>query len=170
MHPLPPSTKRGPVMVFAKTLFIILLAVGMSGCYVPELADPTALAPGERLRLVLTPEGRARLDEITPIGGREVAGQLVRATGDSLTLTARLSAPSGVAAAPATLRQTLTFARMDIQQATVPRLHVGRTAAVVGGALVIAGLLIADVFDFRGNSPPGNPGPQPPTPFRLRSF
>lgn len=156
-------------MVLTKKAFV-LLPVVMLGCYVPELADPTALAPGESLRLVLTPEGQARLDEITPIGGREVAGQLVRATADSLTLTARLAASSSVTGASSTLRQTLTFARVDIQQTTVPRLHRGRTGAVIGGALVIAGLLIADVFDFRGNSPPSGPGPPSPTPFRLRPF
>lgn len=149
---------------------LLLLPLVVLGCYVPELADPTSLPPGESLRLVLTPEGSARLDEITPMGGREVAGQLVSATGDSLTLTARLTGPSRVGGPSSTLRQTLTFSRMDIQQATVPRLHVGRTAAVVGGALVIAGLLIADVFDFRGNSPPGDPGPPTPTPFRPGSY
>lgn len=152
------------MIVLPKTAFVLLPLV-MLGCYVPELADPTALAPGESLRLVLTPQGRARLDEITPIGDREVAGQLVRATGDSVTVTARLGTPSNIGGVPSTLRQTLTFARGDIQEATVPRLHVGRTAAVVGGALVVAGLLIADVFDFRGNSP-GDPGPPTPTPFR----
>lgn len=152
-------------MVFSKKVSVLLPLIVM-GCYVPEFADPMALPPGERVRLVLTPEGRGRLDEITPIGTGEVAGQLVRAEGDSLTLTARITLPSSIAGAPSTLRQTLTFARMDIQHATVPRLHVGRTAAVVGGAVVLAGLLIADVFDFRGNSPSGDPGPQPPTPFR----
>jgi hypothetical protein len=149
---------------------VLLLPLVMLGCFVPELADPTSLARGEDITLVLTPEGQARLGEITPVGGREVAGQLVDATADSLTLTARLSPPSSVPGAPSTLRQTMTFARLDIQQVTVPQLHMGRTAAVVGGALVIAGLLIADVFDFRGNSPPGDPGPQPPTPFRPRPY
>lgn len=146
----------------------VLLPLVMLGCYVSEFADPTSLAPGEDLRLLLTPGGQARMNEITPNSGREVAGQLVRASGDSLTLTARLRVPSSPAGASSTLRQTLTFAHMDIQHVTVPQLHVGRTAAVVAGALVIAGLLIADAFDFRGNSPPGDPGPQPPLPFGPR--
>lgn len=143
----------------------LLLPLVMLGCFMPQPADPTSLPPGESLRLRLTPAGQARLADMMPGGGREVTGQLVLATGDSLTLTTPLSASTSGGGA-SSLRQTLTFARVDIQEVTVPQLHIGRTAAVIGGAVVIAGILIADVLDFGGSSPPGDSGPAPPAPLR----
>ena len=150
---------------------LALIAVASSGCYLPEPVDPTSLAAGENLRVLLTADGLDRLREITPNDTREVTGRLVDVTPDSLTLTARLSvplsasrAPASVAGASGDLRQTLSFARADIQQVAISKLHKGRTAAVVGSALVVVGILIAEIFDFGGSTTPGGPGPGPPAP------
>ena len=150
---------------------LVLITVASLGCYMPEPVNPASLDQGENLRVLLTPDGLDRLREITPHDTREVTGRLVDLTPDSLTLTARLTvprsasrAPASVAGAPDDLRQTLSFARADIQQVAISKLHKGRTAAVVGSALVVVGVLIAEIFDFGGSTTPGGPGPGPPAP------
>lgn len=148
----------------AGKLPILLLLTGI-GCYMPRSADPTTIGQGERLRIVLTSDGRARLAEFSDQTGAEVIGDLLRVTSDSLTISTALSAGATAGMPSRNLRQTLSFGRAEIQQVTVPQIHVGRTAAAVGSALFIAGLLILDVFDFGGSTSEGEPGGSSEPPF-----
>ena len=147
---------------------LILVSLVLAGCYVPEPASPAAIAPGERLRVVLSAQGRERVSELSAQQADEVMGRLVRLTEDSLTITTRLRGPM-YASSPSGLRQALTIGLRDIQQVTVPQLHRGRTALVVGAVLAAAIVLALDILDFGGDgsSPPNGP-PPPPSPLRYR--
>ena len=130
---------------------LLLLPLVLLGCYMPAPADPATIAPGEDLQIVLSDQGRERLSEISAQVQGELSGQLLRLTEDSLTITTRLRGPINTGPAFGSLRQTLTFARADIQQITVPRLDRGRTSMIVTGAVVVIGVLGASFFDIVGN-------------------
>lgn len=142
----------------------ILLMLAATGCYVQEPVDPRTVAPGSPLLIALSPTGQERLGEFSSSTSREVAGRLLLVTPDSLTLDAALSASPAISSS---LRQTFTFGYADMERVTSPELHLGRTAAVVAGALAVAGMLIAQILDIGdgtgiGSSPPSDGG----APFR----
>lgn len=135
-------------------------------CYVPSPADPATIPPGERLRVVLSSEGRERLNGVSTQQADELRGELVTLTRDSLTIATRMPGPS-YANSFSDLRQTLTFGRADIREVTVPRLHRGRTAIVAGAALAAAAFLVLELLDF-GDGAAGLPEGPPPGPSPLR--
>ena len=145
----------------------IALLIALGACYVPAPADPLGVPPGETITIRLSPDGRARLNETSTRGGDEVTGQLVSVTADSLTIAARLGGPAYAGATTmSTLRQTLRFARADIERVTVGELHRGRTIALVGAALALGVVVLIGLLNPSG-SPPGSSVPPPPPPSPL---
>jgi hypothetical protein len=150
-----------------RTILIPLLAI-VGGCYVSVPTDPVSIPPGGDLTISLSPEGMARLNQTSTRGGDAVTGQLVSVTGDSLTIAARLGGPAYAGAAGLSgLRQTLSFARADIERVTVGELHRGRTAAVVAAIVAVGTFAILTIFNPSGD-PPGTTTPPPPPPSPLR--
>ena len=98
----------------------------------------------------------------------ELSGQLLRLTQDSLTITTRLGGPTNAGSAFGNLRQALTFARADIERITVPRLDRGRTAVIVGGAVVVVVVLGVGFLDVGGNTDIPGEAPDPTAPFLIR--
>jgi hypothetical protein len=142
-----------------------IVVAGLStGCYVPALAEPTTLTPDDDLRVILTTEAQQRPNGTAPIEGRgEVRGRFMRLTDDSLTIATRLPRTATAGLALPDVRRPVTFAREDIREITVPRLHRGRTGLLVGAAAVLLAVVIGDLFDIRGDSD-GQPPPPPPDP------
>jgi len=143
---------------------LILLAPALVACYVPAPADLTTIAPGQDLRIVVSPGGRDRPSGTSAGVAEELRGRLLGLTADSLTIATRLRVPTYGGSATQTLRQAFTFGRADIQQVTVPRLDRRRTALVVGSVLVAAVIVFADLFDIRGDGGGGGPPDPPPDP------
>lgn len=158
------SRRAEAMRIFRCRMIPITLLLALGACYVPAPADPVSIPPGEDITIRLSPEGRARLSETSTRGGDEVTGQLVSVTGDSLTIAARLGGPSYAGAtALSTLRQTLSFARADIERVTIGELHRGRTLALVGAALAVGAVLLISLLNPSGD-PPGTSIPPPPPP------
>lgn len=143
---------------------IVALALLSSGCYVPAPADPGSLAPNEELRVLLTPRGREGLNGATTVDDRgEIRGRLLRLTDDSLSIASRLRIPHTAGVVRRDLRRAITVARQDVLQVSVARLDRGRTGLLVGASLVLLGVVVADLFDIRGDAS-DNPEPRPPDP------
>ena len=147
---------------------LILLPLVVLGCYVPAPADPATIAPGEDLQIVLSDQGLEHLSEISAQVQRELSGQLLRLTADSLTLTTRLGGATNAGSAFGNLRQALTFARADVERVTVPRLDRGRTAVIAAGAAAVVVVLGAGFFDLVGNTDIPGEAPDPTAPFLIR--
>ncbi len=141
-------------------LFLVFLVPVLAACYVPVPADITTIGRGEDVRVLVTPDERAGDGGRPQVGVTEFRGEFVRLTTDSLTIATELSVPSYFSTTVEDLRQSVTLPRSGIVQVTVPSLHRGRTFALVGGAAVLAVVMIADLFDIRGEG--GSRAPQPP--------
>lgn len=156
------------ISLFRRVLILFAFAPVWAACYVPAPAELTAIGRGEDLRVLLSPVGEEALGR-TSVGVTELRGELLGLTDDSLMIATRLSVPSYAGNTMETIRQPLSVPRADILQVTVPRLHRGRTAVVLGSALVVAVVMIADLFNIRGEGGSGPPDPPPDTsPFRGR--
>lgn len=148
-------------------MILAAFAALSSGCYLPAPADPTTVAQGERLRVVLTEHGMEHVRSMAPQVEREVRGRLMRLTADSMTIATELATTGVLGPSLGGIRQPLTFARADITEVTVPRLGRGRTLLLVGAAVAGATYLATELLDLGGAGgglpPPGNPG----SPFRI---
>jgi len=146
---------------------LTLISTVLLGCYLPDPADLPTIAPGEQIRLLLSEDGTEHLQEISAETLGEVNGRFQSLTADSVTITTRLSGPAYAGPTLGNLRQTLTFARTDILEVTVPKLDRVRTTVIVGVVAVAATFLIPSFFKLLGNSQ-GQDEPPDPTPLRIR--
>lgn len=140
-------------------LSMVLLASALGACYVPVPADITTIDRGADVRVLVSPSDRPGDGGRAQVGVTEFRGEFMRLTTDSLTIATELSMPSYFSTTVEDLRQPVTLPRSGIVQVTVPALHRGRTFALVGGAAVVAVVMIADLFNIRGEG-----GSRPPTP------
>lgn len=150
-------------------LFLVFLVPVLGACYVPVPADITAIDRGADVRVLVAPDEQTADGGRAQVGVTEFRGEFVRVTPDSLTIATELSVPSYFSTTVEDLRQRVTLPRSGVVQVTVPSLHRGRTFAVVGGAAVLAVVMIADLFNIRGEG--GTRAPQPPpdtSPFTIR--
>ena len=146
---------------------LTLILTVLLGCYLPNPADLPTITPGEQIRLLLSEDGIEHLQEISAETLGEVNGRFQSLTEDSVTITTRLSGPAYAGPTLGNLRQTLTFARTDILEITVPQLDRVRTTVVVGVVAIAASFLIPSFFKLLGNSQ-GPDDPPDPTPLRIR--
>ena len=121
---------------------LTLISTVLLGCYLPDPADLPTITPGEQIRLLLSEDGIEHLQEISAETLGEVNGRFQSLTEDSVTITTRLSGPAYAGPTLGNLRQTLTFARTDILEITVPQLDRVRTTVVVGVVAIAASFLI----------------------------
>lgn len=147
-------------------LALLPLAVGLQGCYSAVRTDPEMVSPGGELWLSLSEEGRDHLAAVSTRVADQVTGELQALTPDSITISTRLIQPSVASTDALRLRQSLTFARDDVREVTVPQLNRGRTAGIVVGAVVVVAYVLKDVLHF-GSADTGDPtgGPDPGAPF-----
>ena len=150
---------------FAFFKALILVPYTLAGCYLPNPAELPTIATGEEVRLTLSEDGVSHLREISAETLGEINGRLQGLTEDSVTITTRLRGPSYAGPTLGDLRQTLTFARRDVLEVTVPKLDRVRTSAVVGVIAVAARFLIPGFFKLLGNSQ-GPDAPPEPTPLQ----
>lgn len=141
-------------------LSLVLLVPVLGACYVPVPADITAIDRGADVRVLVSPDERPGDGGRAQVGVTEYRGEFLRLTTDSLTIATELSVPSYFSTTVEDLRQPVTLPRAGIVQVTVPTLHRGRTFALVGGAAVVAVVMIADLFNIRGEG--GSRAPRPP--------
>lgn len=129
---------------------LLLLLLGLPGCYSAVRVDPSNIQPGSDFSLYLTEQGVQHLEEISTRDGDELTGQLQSLTADSITISTRLTEPSARGIEDGRLRQALTFSLDDVRDATVPELNKGRTAAIVVAAAVVVGLALKGILSFGG--------------------
>lgn len=158
-----PWTSRVAVIDVTRPI-LLLLVLGLQGCYSAVRVDPSAVQPGENLSLHLDDEGVDRLARLSAREGEEIAGQLQSLTSDSITISALLRQPSATGMDAGRLRQALTFSLADVREVTVPQLNKGRTAGIVIGAAVLVGYVLADVLNF-GSVDTRTPEPGEPSPY-----
>lgn len=134
----------------ARQYVLVLLLPLVSGCYVSRPATLATLAPGEDFRIVLSDAGVEHVTRTSVETSREMSGQLLSLTPDSVTFTTRLRGPAYAGQALGNMRQAFTIATADIDQVTVPELHRARTGLVVAAAVAVGVTVIAAILEFTG--------------------
>ena len=149
----------------ARTGLILALLLTGSGCarWVP--AQLGTVPPGTDVRLRLSEEGAAQLEEMTGAGAAEVTGELLQWEPEVLVST--VLAPTGARVDPG-LRQRLVVDPANVVGIDVREVDRTRTGFLVGGVVAVAGSAVvwAVVNIIRGSegapTTPSTDGPQEP--------
>lgn len=144
---------------------ILALLLTVSGCarWVP--AQLGTVPPGTDVRLRLSEEGAAQLEEMTGSGAAEVTGELLQWEPEVLVST--VLAPTGARVDPS-LRQRLVVDPANVVGIDVREVDRTRTGFLVGGVVAVAGSAVvwAIVNIVRGSegapTTPPTDGPQEP--------
>ena len=156
-------------MVRASLVMALLITV--SGCvrWIPARVGEVPVGADVRLRL--SEEGAAQLEETTGTRRSEVSGQLLQ-WDDEVMVSAALQG-AGAGANSSSLRQRFVVDEEDILGVDIRELDRTRTGFFVGGVAVLAGSAIVwAVSQLTGGgtaSPTDPPNPGPTEPFvRIR--
>ena len=151
------ARKRSGGFILGPPILVLLMAV--SGCarWVP--AELGTVPPGSDVRLRLSEDGAANVEEMTGDRAAEVTGELLQWEPEVLLSTAL--APTGARVDPG-LRQRLVVDPANVVGIDVREVDRTRTGFLVGGVVAVAGSAIvwALVNIIRGSE--GAPT-QPPT-------
>lgn len=150
---------------------LLALVMMVSGCARWTPARVGEVPVGTDVRLRLSEEGTAQLQELTGIRRSEVSGQLLQWDGEVMVSAALQAAGAG--ANSSTLRQRFVVDEENILGVDVRELDRTRTGLFVGGVAVVAGSAIVWVVSQLtggGTAAPTNPpDPGPTEPFvRIR--
>lgn len=137
-------------------------------CYSYVARASTAPQPGEKLALTVTDQGRVNLGDRLGAGVERVDGTLVGIEGDQYvmsvsevrTINHQTSHWSG---------ERVNVGKSDVAILQERQFSRGRTAAAIGGAAVVLGVLAGtNVFNNIGGIFGGGPNPEPPPQGSLR--
>lgn len=148
-------------MVRASLVLALLIAV--SGCarWVPARVGEVPV--GTDIRLRLSDEGAAQLEELTGTPRSEVSGQLLE-WGSEVMVSAALQA-AGAGANSSGLRQRFVVDEENIVGVDIRELDRARTGIFVGGVAVVAGSAIVWVVSqLTGGGTAAPTDPPPPGP------
>lgn len=144
-------------MVRASLLMALVIMV--SGCarWVPARVGDVPLGTDVRLRL--SEEGAAQLEELTGTRRSEVSGQLLQ--WDSEVMVSAALQAAGAGANSSSLRQRYVVDQEDILGVDIRELDRTRTGLFVGGVAVVAGSAIVWVVSQLAGG--GTAATNPPT-------
>ena len=147
-------------MVRASLLMALVILV--SGCarWIP--ARVGEVPAGTDIRLRLSEEGAAQLEELTGTRRSEVSGQLLQ-WGSEVMVSAALRT-AGAGANSSSLRQRFVVDEEDILGVDVRELDRTRTGLFVGGVAVVAGSAIVWVVSQLTGGGTATTGPPPVAP------
>lgn len=146
--------------------FVVLLPALMTlpACYAYVPLDPSAVAPGEEVRLVVSYETLRSSSPLAPLRSESVEGRFVNAGDDSLGVSVWIG--RAYRGTPfETVYETFTVPRRDVVRIERRQLSKWRTGLVALAAVVGIGVLADRVGLIESSNPPndgGNP-PGPPT-------
>jgi hypothetical protein len=138
---------------------LLLAAVMAAGCFSYQETSLATVAPGQSVRVRISPEEADRLVELRLTDDRLVDGVLVSNGGDGLLLdtTVGMSDPQRGTRA---LRQRITIPPGEIREVELKRVNWLRTGALAGGVAVGVGVVIAAALEGGGGKDgPGGPDP-----------
>lgn len=132
-----------------------LTAAGLAGCQTFQPAEPSALRPGQTVRVELADSAAQAEAGWTGPRRDRLTGQVVRSAREGLALSVR-SRVGGASLSP--YRDTLSVPEAIIRSVQRQRISPLRSAAVAGGVVGAAALLFE--LDIRGGGsvPPSDGG------------
>ncbi|MCY3704241.1 MAG: hypothetical protein OXH08_01885 [Gammaproteobacteria bacterium] len=146
-----------------RSSLLMALVILVSGCarWVPARVGDVPVGTDVRLRL--SDEGAAQLEELTGTRRSEVAGQLLQ--WDSEVMVSAALQAAGAGANSSSLRQRFVVDQEDILGVDIRELDRTRTGLFVGGVAVVAGSAIVWVVSqlAGGGTAATNPPPSGPS-------
>ena len=146
-----------------RSSLLMALVILVSGCarWVPARVGDVPLGTDVRLRL--SDEGAAQLEDLTGTRRSEVSGQLLQWDGEVMVSAALQAAGAG--ANSSSLRQRFVVDQEDILGVDIRELDRTRTGLFVGGVAVVAGSAIVWVVSqlAGGGTAATNPPPNAPS-------
>ncbi|MGD2071180.1 MAG: hypothetical protein PVI57_21105 [Gemmatimonadota bacterium] len=147
------------------------MLLGLVGCYTYAPVAPSAVPSSGDVQVRLTPAESARVAETMgwDDGVRALRG-VVRGGADTLLLAVTYE-PNGTGRARRGLREVVPILRSGIESAEVSRFSVGRTSALAGLGIVVAGAIVEAQMrgeEGTGGEEPGGTDQQWVTWIRIR--
>lgn len=146
-----------------RSSLLMALVILVSGCarWVPARVGDVPLGTDVRLRL--SDEGAAQLEDLTGTRRSEVSGQLLQ--WDSEVMVSAALQAAGAGANSSSLRQRFVVDQEDILGVDIRELDRTRTGLFVGGVAVVAGSAIVWVVSqlAGGGTTATNPPPNAPS-------
>ncbi len=146
-----------------RSSLLMALVILVSGCarWVPARVGDVPI--GTDIRLRLSDEGAAQLEELTGTRRSEVSGQLLQ--WDSEVMVSAALQAAGAGANSSSLRQRFVVDQEDILGVDIRELDRTRTGLFVGGVAVVAGSAIVWVVSqlVGGGTAATNPPPNAPS-------
>ena len=144
-----------------RTLLPILLLTALTtgGCFSYQPTRLETVAPGQAVRVRISPEEADRLVELRLTDDRLVDGVLVSNGGDGVLLDTQVGTTDPQRGTRA-LRQRITIPAGEIREVELKRVNWLRTGALAGGVAVGVGVVVAAALAGGGGKDgPGGPDP-----------
>ena len=141
----------------ASLLCVVLLA---TACYSYTRIQPGAVQPGVDVRARIS---AAAGEQIAPLLGttpRVLTGRVISDVRDTVIVEVPAVTQAEIGSAVQTLHQRVSLPKTDVVEWEIRTLNRPRTYALVGGAAVLAAMLLINALQGEAGSdrPPGNGG------------
>lgn len=128
----------------AHRVLLVMLTAGLAGCYAYVPSSPQEVQPGQSIRLRLTPEEAASLQDLRLTNPRLLEGTLLESGSAGWVLEAMVGGgPVQAGAASRTLVQRVSVPSSGVLEVELKELDKVRTGLLVGGGGAVLLAVIA---------------------------